>query len=189
MLRGAIQALRPQLAKQMPGGVDIDIAEINPPAWLADAAHVAGDVETLAWILLVLALILAAAALFVSPDRRRTVMQIGVAIVICGVVGVVGAERRARDRCSPGSTSRATRDAAEAIWDAFLGDLTKALYLLAAIGAVIAAAASSLLRPVDIGAPLRRAAELIARVPERRIWRLLRAPGAARDRDPDRRPP
>ena len=68
-----------------------------------------------------------------------------------------------------------TRDAAEAIWHAFLGDLTKTLYLLAAIGAVIAAAASSLLRPVDIGAPLRRAAELIARVPERRIWRLLRA--------------
>ena len=33
--------------------------------------------------------VLAAAALFVSPDRRRTVMQVGVAIVICGVVGVV----------------------------------------------------------------------------------------------------
>ena len=82
-----------------------------------------------------------------------------------------------------------TRDAAEAIWHAFLGDLTKTLYLLAAIGAVIAAAASSLLRPVDIGAPLRRAAELIARVPERRIWRLLRALALLADRDPDRRPP
>ena len=109
VLRGAIQALRPQLAKQVPGGVDIEIAEINPPAWLADAAHVAGDVETLAWVLLALALILAAAALFVSPDRRRTVMQIGVAIVICGVVGVVGAERRARDPAHPGRRAGDTR--------------------------------------------------------------------------------
>jgi len=174
VLRGALQALRPQLAKQVPGGVDIEIAEINPPAWLADAAHVAGDVEALAWVLLVLALILAAAALFVSPDRRRTVMQIGVAIVICGVVGVV-ALSAVRAILLTRVDEPGTRDAAEAIWHAFLGDLTKTLYLLAAIGAVIAAAASSLLRPVDIGAPLRRAVELIARVPERRIWRLLRA--------------
>ena len=33
--------------KQIPGGVDIEIAEINPPAWLADVAQLADDVEAL----------------------------------------------------------------------------------------------------------------------------------------------
>ena len=124
VLRGAIQALRPQLAKQMPGGVDIEIAEINPPAWLADAAQLASDVEALAWFLLVLALVLAGAALLISPDRRRTVMQLGVAIVICGVVGVV-ALSAVRAILLTRVDEPGARDAAEAIWHAFLGDLTR----------------------------------------------------------------
>ena len=53
------------------------------------------------------------------------------------------------------------RDAVDGVWDAFLGDLTRTLYLFAACGGVVAAAASSLLRPVDLAAPLRKGARAV----------------------------
>jgi hypothetical protein len=66
------------------------------------------------------------------------------------------------------------RDAAGAIWDAFLGDLRTALFLLAALGAVTAAAASSVLRPVDVTVPLRRVWALVVTPPESRGMRAVR---------------
>ena len=62
--------------------------------------------------------------------------------------------------------------AAGAVWDAFLGDLRTAAWILAGSGAVIAASAASLIRPVDPSIQLRRAASRLTREPAR--------PGAAR---------
>ena len=42
-----------------------------------------------------------------------------------------------------------------AAWDAFLGDLRTAGWVIAGAGAVIAAAAASLVRPVALEEPLR----------------------------------
>ncbi len=101
-------------------------------------------------------------------------LALGVAIAIAGVVAAVALSigraltLRGIDEASP-------RDAVDAIWGVFLDDLRTALYLFAGCGVVVASAASSLLRPVDIGAPLRSAGELIARVPERPAMRMLRA--------------
>ena len=44
-----------------------------------------------------------------------------------------------------------------AVWDAFLGDLRTAGWVIAGAGAVIAAAATSLIRPIGIEEPLRAA--------------------------------
>jgi hypothetical protein len=74
-----------------------------------------------------------------------------------------------------GIDDQAGRDAVTGIWDAFLGDLGTALLLLAVCGGVVAAAASSLLRPVDLRAQVERAWGLATRVPEHRGWRALRA--------------
>jgi hypothetical protein len=65
--------------------------------------------------------------------------------------------------------------AADAIWDAFLGDLRTAAWILAGAGAIIAAAAASLLKPVDIGGPLRRTAAWVATEPQRLSLRIVRA--------------
>ena len=174
VLRGALEALRPQLADEIPGGIDLEVTPIEPPSWLAELARVAEGAGMLELILLALAIVLAAAALLVSVDRRRTVLLFSLALVIAGVaavvaLGVVNA-LLLRQIDNPG-----TRDAADAIWQAYLGDLVTSLYLLTACGAVIAAAASSLLRPVDAFAPLRRAFELLAAAPQSRRLRLLRA--------------
>jgi hypothetical protein len=174
VLRGAIEALRPQLADDIPGGLDLEIGEIKPPAWVANAAQVADGIEVLELILLLTGLALAAVALALSRDRRRTAVQLGVAVVVFGVAGVV-ALSAVRAAVLNGIDEAGPRDAVAGIWSAFLGDLTTLLYLFSACGAVVAAAASSLRRPVDIFAPLRRAGELLTTVPERRGWRAVRA--------------
>ena len=174
VLRGAVQALRPQIAKEIPGKVDVEIADVDPPAWVADLARAADNAALVEVVLLLLAVALIAVAMWVSTDRRQTAMTLGVAIVMCGVIAVV-ALGVARTLVLARIDEAGVRDAADGIWNAFLGDLTRTLYLFAACGGIIAAAASSLLRPVDIAAPLRKGLELFARTPERRGWRAVRA--------------
>ena len=174
VVRGALQALRPQLAEKIEGGADAEVTEIEPPALVADLAQLAEDVAILALVLLVLGVGFAVAAVWLSPDRRRTVLVLGVAVVIAGVLSAVGLGI-ARTLVLAGIDETGVRDAVDAIWRAFMDDLRNSLYLFAACGAVIAAAASSLLRPVDIAAPLRGAWALIATVPERPRLRALRA--------------
>ena len=66
------------------------------------------------------------------------------------------------------------RAAAGAVWDAFLGDLRTAAWILAGSGAVVAAAAASLIKPVDIREPLRRVAGWVTTEPRSPALRLLR---------------
>jgi hypothetical protein len=65
--------------------------------------------------------------------------------------------------------------AAGAVWDAFLADLHGAAWIFAASGAVIAAAAASYLKPVDIREPVGRALAWVGTEPERPALRALRA--------------
>jgi hypothetical protein len=67
------------------------------------------------------------------------------------------------------------RTAVGAIWDAFLSDLRAAAWILAGCGAVVAAAAASLIRPVDLDAPLRRMAARLTTEPAHPALRVLRA--------------
>jgi len=174
VLRGALQALQPQIAKEIPGKADVEITDIDPPAWVADLARAADNAVAAELILLILAVAMVAGALWLSTDRRRTALTLGIAIVIAGVIAVV-ALGAAKTLVLARIDQAGVRDAADGVWDAFLGDLTKTLYLFAACGGVIAAAASSLLRPVDLAAPLRAGLELVARTPQRPAWRLVRA--------------
>src|SRR5919197_513110 len=66
------------------------------------------------------------------------------------------------------------RAAAGAVWDAFLGDLRTIAWIVAGSGAVVAAAAASLIRPVALGEPLRRAAAWVATEPRRPALRAVR---------------
>ena len=69
------------------------------------------------------------------------------------------------------------RAAAGAVWDAFLGDLRTAAWILAGVGAVVAATAASVIRPVEIDEPLRRLGRWIVTEPGRPALRALRGAG------------
>src|SRR5918996_323559 len=169
---GALEALRPSLARKLPGG-EVDVLESDPPDALVEVTQLAEDVGMLELILLAAALVLAIAAEVLSRDRRATVLAFGVALASVAVIGLV-AMGLGRSLALAAVHEPGPRDAAGAIWDAFLGDLRTALFLLAALGAVTAAAASSVLRPVDVTVPLRRVWALVATPPESRGMRAVR---------------
>lgn len=175
VVTGALEVLGPKIADEVGGDFDVEIT-IDAPDWIADLAQVADGVGALLVLLAVLGLVAAAVALWLSPDRRRTVLLLGVAIAILGVAALV-AHGVIREIVLARIGSEQVRAAIDGVWGAFGDDLNWTLFLFAGCGTVIAAAASSLLRPVDIGYPLRRSAELLGRVPERTWLRVVRAIG------------
>ncbi len=173
VLRGALQALAPQLAEKIKGKADIEVAEVEPPEALTEVIQIGESIAGLSWALLALGLLVAGIALWIANDRRRTALVFGVAAAIAGVLGVVALDL-ARGLVLSGVSESVERDAARGIWDAFLADLRLGFFAFAACGAVVAAAASSLVRPVDVGAPLERAWALITTVPATTRTRALR---------------
>jgi hypothetical protein len=176
VLAAALEQVRPSLARKLESAERVELLERDIGSVSGDLARLDERVRLLAPFLLALSLALAAGALALSRDRRRTVVELGVGVAGAGVLLVVayGVVRSlAIDRVE-GPEARA---AAGAVWDAFLGDLRTAAWILAGAGAVIAAAAASVIRPVDVREPLRRAAAWVATEPGHPALRVLRGVG------------
>ena len=174
LVQGAVQTVDPKAAKEVNGKSSASVLEISPPPALVDAIDAAEGFRPLPWIALALAVALTVAALWISPDRRSTVVQGGTAMAAIGILLLL-AYRIIHNEALEMVDDPGERAAAAGIWDAFLDDLHTGLLLFTGAGAVLAAAAASLIRPVDIAGPLRRAVELISEVPETTGRRVLRA--------------
>jgi hypothetical protein len=104
LTRAALEQLRPELAGELDSDARLVVLGRDISGAAADLARVAGDVRRLAWILVVLTLAVVAGAVGVSPDRRRTVWQLGGrrdgdrggrgARARAGAGGVAGADQR-----------------------------------------------------------------------------------------------
>lgn len=171
-----LEALRPQLARKVDATRRVEVVRRDIGGVSATAARAADAVRVLAPVLLVLAIAFAAGALWLSGDRRRTVVRLGIGVAVAGLACIVAWDV-GRALAAGTVDGPDARDAVDALWDAFLGDLRTAAWILGGSGAVIAAAAASLLRPVDVNAPLRRAAAWIAAEPRRPALRALRYVG------------
>ena len=168
--------MRPDLARQVEDSGAVTLFTTNLGTAGERAARVADEIRFIAIAALLVAIAAAAGAFALSRDRRGPVVRLGAGTAIVGVLiaaacaitkaQVVGAVARPEDA-----------DAVAAVWDAFLGDLRTAGWVLAGCGAIVAAAAASLLRPVDLRRHVERAAHAIAAEPSAPAWRALR--GAA----------
>jgi hypothetical protein len=170
----ALERLRPQLAADLERTGRVVVVKQRIGAAAGDAARMARDVRILAYVFVALTLAAAVAALLLTPDRRRTVAHLGLGAVVVGVALVVlytAARAIALDRVSDPDT----RAAVSAVWSEFLGELRTFGWLLAASGAIVAAAAASLIRPIDIEGPLRAAWRWVTTDPIGRWPRLVRA--------------
>jgi hypothetical protein len=169
----ALEELRPSLVADVRASGAISLLDRHIAA-TGDVARAARRLRALAYVLAALTLALAAAALVLSPDRRGTVAALGVGAAVAGVtIVVVLAVARA---VAVGKVSGADeREAAGAIWDAYLSDLRTWGWVLAVSGAVVAAAAASLIRPVAVEGPLRAAWRVATTEPAHPAARALRA--------------
>jgi hypothetical protein len=169
-----LERLRPQLADELERSGDVVVVKQSIGSAAAEAARIADDVRVLAYVLIGLTLVAAIAALVVTPDRRVTIAQLGLGIVVVGVVIVIAltiGRAILLDRVSDPDT----RAAAGAVWNEFLGDLRTFGWLLAGAGAVVAAAAASLIRPVDVQGPVREGWRIATTEPARPWPRVGRA--------------
>jgi hypothetical protein len=178
VLAAALEQVRPQLAEDLQSTERVELVREDIGSLSATLADVAEDVQILAILLIVLSLILVAGALIVAPDKRDTIIELGLGAAAAGGLLVV-AYAIARSAVVNQLEAPEEQAAARAVWDAFLGDLRNEGWILAGAGAVMAAAASSLIKPLPFGEPLRVAGAWIAREPASRTGRALRGLGFA----------
>ncbi len=173
VLAAALEQVRPELARKLQSTERVELVERNIGSLSATLANIAERVQLLAVLLLVLSLVLVAGALLLAPDRRQAVVELGVAVAAAGVLLVV-AYSVARSLAVDHVDGPDEQAAARAVWDAFLGDLRTAAWILAACGVVVAAAAASLIEPRPFGEPLRVVGRWLGTEPRRPVLRVLR---------------
>jgi hypothetical protein len=154
VLREALERLAPQAAERVPER--IELLDDDPPEALVSLVQAAQDVELLALALALVALLTLAAALALSRERRESIRRGGIGLAV-GALLLLVAYWVLEARLVGGIDDPDLRAALEGIWDAYLLDLRNLLLVVAGCGAVVAAAAASVLRPVGLEAPLRRA--------------------------------
>jgi MFS family permease len=176
VLAAALEQVRPSLASKVEATGRVELVKRNIGDASASAVQIADTVKVLALLLALVAVALAAGAIAISPRRRHTIVELGIAVAIAGVVVVV-LVGVARSIAVDQVEAAEDRAAVGAVFDAFLGDLRALGWIVAGSGAVVAAAAASLIRPIDLGEPLRRAWAWLATEPQRPVWRVVRGAG------------
>ncbi len=169
----ALEKLRPGIAAKLEKRANVPVVHQRVAAAAADLARAARDVRALAIVLGILTPLLAIAAFFAAPDRRVTIFRLGVGAAIVGVLVVV-AYAVARTIVVARVDGSENRDVANAVWRAFLGDLRTLGWIVAGCGAIVAATAASVIRPVSVERPVARAWRIATTEPEDRRLRALR---------------
>jgi hypothetical protein len=178
LLREALQRFQPELAKKLPKGLDADLVDLQESDAAVDAAQAAERIRRLGVVLPLLGLLLLAGSIAVAPRRRHAVTRAGVAIGVIGLAMVV-LMFAGRALVEGAIEDQAESRAAGAVWDAFLGTLQTWFLVLGGAGLVVASAAASLLRPVDLDEPLRRGWRRISSEPQTPGARLVWGMGLA----------
>jgi hypothetical protein len=174
VVRSALEATNPKLAKRVLPDTAAEIVDAEPPDGRLGVVQAAEELRRAELFLLGAALLLLAGAMALGRDARRTLMTLGAGAALGGaaLVVVLGISR---SLVLGGVDDPDLEAALGAVWDTFLGDLKTLLLIVAGSGAVIAAATRSLLRPVGIEEPLRRAWTAVTTVPDATWLRTLRA--------------
>jgi hypothetical protein len=172
-----LQSVAPRIAADVPKEIEprlVSLSSGGDSGPLVDAARIAADVKWLAVVTPLLFIALLAGAIIAASDRRRMATRSALAVAGVALLLVIAYEV-GRAVAGARFDDPVTSDAARTAWDVFLSDLRTWSIALAAAGLVIAAAAASLLRPLDAGAGLRRAYHVVADAPARPWARAARA--------------
>ena len=168
VLVAAARSIAPRLARQIPPDLDARLIDFRERQWATTTLEVADDVRFLGIVLPLVAVLLIAAAIAVAPNRRSAVTRVGVAVAVVAAFGF-GALLYLRDGIG-GNDARAGQE----LFDVFFGDLRTWCLWVGGAGLVMAAAATSVLQPVEVSGGVRRARDLALRTPTTRQGRVGR---------------
>ncbi len=150
LVAGLLQRFAPAAARRVDAQRAEHLLTLEPGEGVLSAVRIARQVYALAWVLAVIALLLAVAAIWRSRARRQTVRRLGAGLAFGGLVlvalytigGAVAAQLAPSGRGA----------VVAALWHAFLGGLRVQALWTTAAGAVVAALASQPLRPAHAAA-------------------------------------
>ena len=140
-----IRSRSPQLADVVSRVGTITVLDVPIPSTAATAIHDLATAGRDSSLLIVFSVAMVCLALLLSPDRRRTLVGLGLGAVVSGLLGtaiyLVGRGIVVNEFSTPSA-----RTAARAAWSVYLGGLESSGLVLAGLGALVAVVAV-LLRP------------------------------------------
>jgi hypothetical protein len=119
------------------------------------------------------ALLAAIGSVLLATDRRRAFSGLGLTVAVAGLLLVV-AWQVGSVLVAHAVGAGENRAAVQAVYRAFFGDLRVEAWVVASLGAVLAAAAVSVVRPAAVEEQLRRLARVLLGEPRQRWQRAAR---------------
>ncbi len=174
----ALRTLAPSVAQKIPTSVDARLLDLRRQTFAVKTLRAAARVRALAVILPVLALLLLSGSVALARRRREAAFRAGLVLAVLSLAAWVDLLLLRHSMVTAllggeGLSDGELREAAVALWDAWLGGLATWALALAAAGAVLALVASAVLRPASLAAAASR---------------LRGVPGSVRDASLRRRP-
>jgi hypothetical protein len=175
LVREALSNASPGVAAKIPRNLDIALSGLaaGKTATLVLAFGSVGKLLSWAWpSLFVLSVILYSLAIWLSPDRQRTMVYAGFGLVVAGLLlaTIVPLNALAGLWIHDGKELGLVRG----LWRTYLGDLTRWAVLFMGLGVLISSGASSMLERMDpiarLSEYLRSAAAPPATPPGRVVW-------------------
>jgi hypothetical protein len=148
LVAGLLRRFAPAAARTVNAERAEHLLTLDPGAAVLTAVRIARTVQKLAWILALLALLLAVAAVWRSRARRRTIRRLGTGLALggLGLVALYTVGGAVAAQLAPSGRGPVVA----ALWQAFLGGLRVQALWTTAAGAVVAALASEQLRPAQV---------------------------------------
>ena len=182
IVRFALQSVQPQLADQIPEGIDVKLAKLGSQDFAKQSLVVADKIRLFGIVAPLLAVLVLIASVVASPDRRAGVLRAALAIAVAGTMLaitliVLRARVVAGTRGEDELTDEQVQGAVGGIIDAFLGDLL-GWALLLALGGLVVAGAAAALDPERTEDPVVRLRRRLAERPRTTAGRVLRGVAA-----------
>src|SRR5690348_1390867 len=135
LIDGALARFSPGAAQTLGAERVATLLTLHPGTVVLDLVRIAEGVYTAAWVLAIVAMLLALAAIWVSADRRATIRRLGTGLAVGGLVIVAvyvigGVVVRHAAPAGRGAV-------AAAVWRSFLGGLRGQALIAATAGAVV----------------------------------------------------
>ena len=169
-----LKAIAPNVAKDVPPDVEGALIDLSDRQFATGVLGTADDIRFLGIVLPLLALVLFIASIAVSSDRRRAVVEAGVAVAIVAALIVI-ALIIGRAIVLSNIEDDDSRAAARAAWSSFFGDLRVLALGGGALGLVLAATASSVIVRDEVEDWVDRLRRVVTTQPRKPVWRIARA--------------
>jgi hypothetical protein len=168
-----LDLVRPSLAAKLRVQDRVQLFRRHVAGLGAVLVRIAARARLTTIVLGAVALLAAIGSVLLAADRRRAFSGLGLAVAVAGLLLVV-AWQVGSVIVAHAVGAGENRAAAEAVYRAFFGDLRVEASVVASVGAVLAAAAVSVVRPAAVEERLRRFTHVILGEPRRRWQRAAR---------------